>query len=179
MNVVSFMAQQSIGADTSPIIGLILCDACGVASLPGAFVVVAGLILVGIGVGFIFQVSGSLLVFLVNLISSYFPDWAWRLPFEILSVLALLLLVISSLVDETPKYLVERGKLDLAKNVLRRYRDTRKHSVDLELYDLVVLFALFLKYVDAYANLTKVVAIIAAGTIAVNYASFNILNPHS
>ncbi|KAL3504447.1 hypothetical protein ACH5RR_034288 [Cinchona calisaya] len=166
--------NSQLGQIPVPIIGLILCDACGVAPQPGAFVVVAGLILVipimcselapeeakqKLRILFGYQVSGSLLVFLVNLVASYFLDWAWRLPFEILGVLALFLLVISSLVDETPKYLVERGKLDVAENV--------------------VLFALFLKYVDAYVNLTKVVAIITAGTIAVNYASFNRLtNPH-
>ncbi|KAL3504441.1 hypothetical protein ACH5RR_034282 [Cinchona calisaya] len=303
--------NSRLGRKPVLIIGLlfILFGASGVAWLSGAIVVYVGLILVGIGVGFIFQVipliyselapeeakqklgilfgyqiSGGLLVFLVNFVASYFPDWAWRLPFGILGLLALLLLVISSFVNETPKYLVERGKLEAAENVLRRYRDTKKHFVDLDFYDLVtairnyaskswikdllrsqncptliikmvqqllppsmgavpllffgplvsqsfssytrigsitslvaglvgfiatclssffllrrrvgrrklslgasivilsaqvVLFALFHKYVDAYTNLTKIVAIIASGAIAVNYAAFSVLtNPH-
>ncbi|KAH0856248.1 hypothetical protein HID58_084509 [Brassica napus] len=123
---------------------------------------IAGRILLGCGVGFanqavplflseiaptkirgglniLFQLNVTIGILFANLVNygtaKIKGGWGWRLSLGLAGVPALLLTVGALLVTETPNSLVERGRLDEGKAVLRRIRGT--DNVEPEFADLL------------------------------------------
>ncbi|XP_071901077.1 sugar transport protein 8-like [Coffea arabica] len=141
-------------------IGLILLSVGSglFAWLPLAFLGIVGSIMSGLGSGITNQVIpiicselapeenlsvlygyqslGGFVVLGIYLIASYSPKWVWRVPFGILCFLAVVLLVISFFIDESPRCLIQQDKVQAARHVFTKYRDPRKTIVDEEFAEL-------------------------------------------
>ncbi|EEF45379.1 sugar transport protein 13 [Ricinus communis] len=91
------------------------------------------------GLNILFQLNvtiGILFASLVNYGTAKITDgWGWRLSLGLAGIPALLLTVGALLVSETPNSLIERGRLDEGKAVLRRIRGTDK--IEPEFLELV------------------------------------------
>ncbi|XP_017225690.1 sugar transport protein MST4 [Daucus carota subsp. sativus] len=122
---------------------------------------IAGRILLGCGVGFanqavplflseiaptrirgglniLFQLNvtiGILFANLVNYFTVKIDGWGWRLSLGLAGIPAVLLTIGALLVVDTPNSLIERGKLDEGKEVLRKIRGTDK--IEPEFLELV------------------------------------------
>ncbi|KAK1387782.1 Sugar transport protein 13 [Heracleum sosnowskyi] len=122
---------------------------------------IAGRILLGCGVGFanqavplflseiaptrirgglniLFQLNitiGILFANIVNYFTAKIDGWGWRLSLGLAGIPAVLLTVGALLVVDTPNSLIERGKLDEGKSVLRKIRGTDK--IEPEFLELV------------------------------------------
>ncbi|KAL1803911.1 hypothetical protein ACET3Z_032558 [Daucus carota] len=122
---------------------------------------IAGRILLGCGVGFanqavplflseiaptrirgglniLFQLNvtiGILFANLVNYFTAKIHGWGWRLSLGLAGIPAVLLTIGALLVVDTPNSLIERGKLDEGKKVLRKIRGTDK--IEPEFLELV------------------------------------------
>ncbi|RRT74862.1 hypothetical protein B296_00024276 [Ensete ventricosum] len=124
------------------------------------FMLIAGRILLGFGIGFgnqavplylseiapprirgavnqLFQlttVSGILVADVINYFTEKLHPWGWRLSLGLAVVPAILMFVGGAFLPETPNSLVEQGKLEEARRVLEKVRGT--HRVDAEFEDL-------------------------------------------
>ncbi|KAJ0982304.1 hypothetical protein J5N97_010559 [Dioscorea zingiberensis] len=122
---------------------------------------IAGRILLGCGVGFsgqaiplflseiaptkmrgglniLFQLNitiGILLANLVNYATAKIHPWGWRLSLSLAGIPAILLVVASLLVVETPNSLIERGRLEEGKAVLAKIRGTE--DIESELNEII------------------------------------------
>lgn len=79
--------------------------------------------------------------------------WGWRLSLGLAGIPALLLTVGALLVTETPNSLVERGRLDEGKAVLRRIRGT--DNVEPEFEDLLEASRLAKEVKHPFRNLLQ------------------------
>ncbi|RZR78988.1 hypothetical protein BHM03_00004552 [Ensete ventricosum] len=124
------------------------------------FMLIAGRILLGFGIGFgnqavplylseiapprirgavnqLFQlttVSGILVADVINYFTEKLHPWGWRLSLGLAVVPAILMFVGGAFLPETPNSLVEQGKLEEARRILEKVRGT--HRVDAEFEDL-------------------------------------------
>ncbi|CAL9157900.1 sugar transport protein 14-like [Musa acuminata AAA Group] len=124
------------------------------------FMLIAGRILLGFGIGFgnqavplylseiappkirgavnqLFQlttVSGILVADVVNYFTEKLHPWGWRLSLGLAAVPAILMFIGGAFLPETPNSLVEQGKLEEARRILEKVRGT--HRVDAEFEDL-------------------------------------------
>ncbi|CAL9039631.1 unnamed protein product [Musa banksii] len=124
------------------------------------FMLIAGRILLGFGIGFgnqavplylseiappkirgavnqLFQlttVSGILVADVVNYFTEKLHPWGWRLSLGLAVVPAILMFIGGAFLPETPNSLVEQGKLEEARRILEKVRGT--HRVDAEFEDL-------------------------------------------
>lgn len=89
------------------------------------------------GLNILFQLNvtiGILFANLVNYGTLRINPWGWRLSLAIAGVPALCLTLGSLVLVETPNSLVERGKVDEARRILRKIRGT--NNIDAEFEDL-------------------------------------------
>ncbi|KAF2576001.1 hypothetical protein F2Q70_00000373 [Brassica cretica] len=141
---------------------------------------IAGRILLGCGVGFanqavplflseiaptkirgglniLFQLNVTIGILFANLVNygtaKIKGGWGWRLSLGLAGVPALLLTVGALLVTETPNSLVERGRLDEGKAVLRRIRGT--DNVEPEFADLLEASRLAKEVKHPFRNLLQ------------------------
>lgn len=124
------------------------------------FMLIAGRILLGFGIGFgnqavplylseiapprirgavnqLFQlttVSGILVADVINYFTEKLHPWGWRLSLGLAVVPAILMFIGGAFLPETPNSLVEQGKLEEARRILEKVRGT--HRVDAEFEDL-------------------------------------------
>uniref|UniRef100_A0A1J3DPS3 Sugar transport protein 13 n=1 Tax=Noccaea caerulescens TaxID=107243 RepID=A0A1J3DPS3_NOCCA len=141
---------------------------------------IAGRILLGCGVGFanqavplflseiaptqirgglniLFQLNITIGILFANLVNygtaKIEGGWGWRLSLGLAGIPALLLTVGALLVTETPNSLVERGRLDEGKKVLRRIRGT--DNVEPEFEDLLEASRLAKEVKHPFRNLLQ------------------------
>ncbi|CAH2044471.1 unnamed protein product [Thlaspi arvense] len=141
---------------------------------------IAGRILLGCGVGFanqavplflseiaptrirgglniLFQLNVTIGILFANLVNygtaKIQGGWGWRLSLGLAGIPALLLTVGALLVTETPNSLVERGRLDEGKAVLRRIRGT--DNVEPEFADLLEASRLAKEVKHPFRNLLQ------------------------
>ncbi|KAJ0253169.1 Sugar transport protein 13 [Hirschfeldia incana] len=141
---------------------------------------IAGRILLGCGVGFanqavplflseiaptkirgglniLFQLNVTIGILFANLVNygtaKIKGGWGWRLSLGLAGVPALLLTVGALLVTETPNSLVERGRLDEGKAVLRKIRGT--DNVEPEFADLLEASRLAKEVKHPFRNLLQ------------------------
>ncbi|CAA7017205.1 unnamed protein product [Microthlaspi erraticum] len=141
---------------------------------------IAGRILLGCGVGFanqavplflseiaptrirgglniLFQLNVTIGILFANLVNygtaKIEGGWGWRLSLGLAGIPALLLTVGALLVTETPNSLVERGRLDEGKEVLRRIRGT--DNVEPEFEDLLEASRLAKEVKHPFRNLLQ------------------------
>ncbi|MCO5577122.1 hypothetical protein L7F22_030945 [Adiantum nelumboides] len=69
---------------------------------------------------------------IVNYFAAKIHPWGWRLSFGIAGIPALLLTLCSLIIVETPSSLIERGKHEQARDVLRRIRGTADVSTEFD-----------------------------------------------
>jgi len=72
---------------------------------------------------------------LINYGTQYLQPWGWRLSLALGAVPALVVLVGSLLLPETPNSLIQRGRFDEGRKVLQRIRGV--DDVDMEYSDIV------------------------------------------
>ncbi|URE37762.1 Sugar transporter [Musa troglodytarum] len=101
------------------------------------FMLIAGRILLGFGIGFgnqairgavnqLFQlttVSGILVADVINYFTEKLHPWGWRLSLGLAVVPAILMFVGGAFLPETPNSLVEQGKLEEARRILEKDRN--------------------------------------------------------
>ncbi|VVB15177.1 unnamed protein product [Arabis nemorensis] len=141
---------------------------------------IAGRILLGCGVGFanqavplflseiaptrirgglniLFQLNVTIGILFANLVNygtaKIEGGWGWRLSLGLAGIPALLLTVGAFFVTETPNSLVERGRLDEGKAVLRRIRGT--NNVEPEFADLLEASRLAKEVKHPFRNLLQ------------------------
>ncbi|XP_010454987.1 PREDICTED: sugar transport protein 13 isoform X2 [Camelina sativa] len=141
---------------------------------------IAGRILLGCGVGFanqavplflseiaptrirgglniLFQLNVTIGILFANLVNygtaKIKGGWGWRLSLGLAGIPALLLTVGALMVTETPNSLVERGRLDEGKAVLRRIRGT--DNVEPEFADLLEASRLAKEVKHPFRNLLQ------------------------
>ncbi|XP_031488279.1 sugar transport protein MST4 [Nymphaea colorata] len=87
------------------------------------------------GLNILFQLNvtiGILFANLVNYGTSRIHPWGWRVSLGLAGVPALLLLMGSLIVDDTPNSLIERGHLEKGKEVLKKIRGTQNVEAEFE-----------------------------------------------
>lgn len=125
------------------------------------FMLIIGRILLGFGIGFgnqavplylseiappkirgavnqLFQLTtctGILVADLINYFTEQLHPWGWRLSLGLATVPAFLMFVGGIFLPETPNSLVEQGRLDEAREILKKVRGTEK--VEAEFEDLI------------------------------------------
>ncbi|CAN1807716.1 Sugar transport protein 13 [Linum perenne] len=127
---------------------------------------IVGRILLGCGVGFANQVFKLYISHLLNVtIGILFANlinygtakikggWGWRLSLGLAGVPAVLLTLGALIVSETPNSLIERGRLDEGKAVLKRIRGTDK--VEPEFLELVEASRIAKSVKHPFRNLLK------------------------
>ncbi|KAH9301864.1 hypothetical protein KI387_013447, partial [Taxus chinensis] len=108
------------------------------------------------GLNILFQLNitiGILFANLVNYGTEKIRPWGWRLSLGLAGIPALLLTVGSLFLVETPNSLVERGRLEEGKIVLRKIRGT--NNVDPEFNELVEASRIAAQVKHPFRNLLK------------------------
>ncbi|XP_068651828.1 sugar transport protein MST4 isoform X1 [Aristolochia californica] len=108
------------------------------------------------GLNILFQLNvtiGILFANLVNFGTAKIHPWGWRLSLALAGIPALLLTVGSILVVDTPNSLIERGRLDEGKAVLRKIRGT--DNIEPEFLELVEASRVAQQVKHPFRNLLK------------------------
>ncbi|KAJ8766266.1 hypothetical protein K2173_022325 [Erythroxylum novogranatense] len=109
------------------------------------------------GLNILFQLNVTVGILLANLInygtSKIKAGWGWRLSLGLAGIPALLLTFGALIVSETPNSLVERGRLEEGKSVLRRIRGT--DNVEPEFLELVEASRVAKEVKHPFRNLLK------------------------
>ncbi|KAL0746721.1 hypothetical protein Bca101_028723 [Brassica carinata] len=109
------------------------------------------------GLNILFQLNVTIGILFANLVNygtaKIKGGWGWRLSLGLAGVPALLLTVGALLVTETPNSLVERGRLDEGKAVLRKIRGT--DNVEPEFADLLEASRLAKEVKHPFRNLLQ------------------------
>lgn len=108
------------------------------------------------GLNILFQLNVTIGILFANLINygtSKIPVWGWRLSLGLAGIPALLLTIGAILVVDTPNSLIERGKLDEGKAVLKRIRGTS--NVEPEYLELVEASRVAQEVKHPFRNLLK------------------------
>ncbi|KDP40155.1 hypothetical protein JCGZ_02153 [Jatropha curcas] len=109
------------------------------------------------GLNILFQLNVTIGILFANLVNygtaKIKGGWGWRLSLGLAGIPALLLTVGALLVSETPNSLIERGRLEEGKSVLRRIRGTDR--IEPEFEELVEASRIAKEVKHPFRNLLK------------------------